>query len=252
MKTSFAAISDIHENYPDQPARADALLIAGDCFAIKSFMHKQENLHAELIRQERELDRLVEFILDVEVKQVVIIAGNHDYLFEILGPELVNYALNHRARKAANLRKMDPPEIVYLENSGFEFQGHQIWGTPHAAKIKESPWPRSTSFVLDEEDYLANFKLQPADIILTHNSPNLNGKEPPDSLPASDKLAEEIKRVKPQVVICGHYHWMRGEYQWPGTKLLSSSRTKPYDRDNLEDDTVEFYQDAPYFYFELE
>lgn len=250
---SFATVSDIHENYPDSPASVDALLIAGDVFGREFWDRKQE-----LVRQFHALPAFIRFLAFVEADTVILISGNHDYLFELLGLETTNHVLNNELKKYSRTHSVTVPKVIYLENSGTEFQGLQIWGTPLSAQSPSGLYPRTKAFVLNQDDYCEQVSLPKKQaIILSHNSPNLTKEDhtPIDSTKAGMSLEKEIINAAPEIFISGHFHWMRGTYSIGSTKVINPSATRAYPPkpeilDKNEPNYIPVPED-PYFYFEI-
>src|ERR1041385_4660290 len=108
MKLVFT--SDCHGHFseailPD----GDILIVAGDVFANRS-----SNPEADAEYQIQELHALDEYCGNLSFKRVLLIAGNHDWVFE-------------RNRDAASQLQ----SIEYLEDSGTEIAGVKFWGSPH-------------------------------------------------------------------------------------------------------------------------
>ena len=235
---SFSSLADIHGNFHiDLPEPADCFLFAGDIFLKRGGDRKQQ-----LIQQYEDLPDALEFLRSIPAELIVMIAGNHDYLFELLGKETTNYVLNNYGL----LRGEEAPEIIYLENDSVEFKGKTIWGTPHSAFEEEKKWPRTHAFVLDGDDYIEQVQLPEVDIILSHSSPEYSGIA--DHPRAASHLQKEIERVCPEVLVSGHFHWMRGEHRIGDTKAFVPAATQPY-REGVVPYSV--FEEDLYFYFEL-
>lgn len=245
----FAAISDIHEQFPDPCMPADCLLFPGDMFLGFSAEMTRDEYNKHLIRQsEVILPEVIEYFLGLPVDTIIMTAGNHDHLFDFLGLELTNYVLNQKMTAAARkINQNEYPRIIYLENSFCEFKGLKIWGTPFSPLSPNGVYPRTRTFVLSGEDYIEQLNIPDADIILSHATPDLNDDEPPDNLDALDYLESEIKRAGPKVLVSGHYHWMRGKYRIGETDVLVPANTLKH-----TGPTIQAIKEDPYMYFELE
>lgn len=124
---------------------------------------------------------------------VVLIAGNHDILFQ---------------KKAEKARKLlsKHDKIYYLEDSGCRVEGISFYGTPWQPEFG-SGW----AFTLDTEQEL-NKKWQniPSDVqvLISHGPPagildfTVDGKH----VGSSSLLAETTQRIKPQLHLFGHIH----------------------------------------------
>ena len=134
-------ISDLHGCYPSLEG-GDLLLIAGD-----------------LTDQSTPLE-LLKFLLWLDkqrYRQKIFIAGNHDNFIEKMG-------CHHETL---------PENTKYLCDSGVEFNGLKIWGSPWT-KMFNRQNPRCKAFALDTELELRyKFNLIPSDtdILVTHSPP---------------------------------------------------------------------------------
>jgi len=68
-----------------------------------------------------EVSEMLEWLNEQDYKHIVLIAGNHDFLFE------------QNEDVAEKLLKLNP-NITYLNDSGVTIEGFKIWGSPI------SPW----------------------------------------------------------------------------------------------------------------
>lgn len=129
-------LSDLHGFFPCLPGKADLLILAGDYTA-------SENVD--------QWEMFFEWVEAADYRKKVIIGGNHD-----------NF-LMHRSMEG--VRNFD-----YLYDSGVEFEGFKIWGTPWTLKF-EGINPRCCAFTVEEEVHLAEkWKMIPddTDILITH------------------------------------------------------------------------------------
>lgn len=133
-------IADLHGHYPELEG-GDLLIVAGD-----------------LTARDIEGD-YVEFMLwlgEQNYKKILLIAGNHDNFMQKL-PPYTDHELH----------------IHYLCDSGTEFEGLKIWGSPWT-KTFEGMNPHCKAFTFDDEEELAiKFSLIPedVDILVTHSPP---------------------------------------------------------------------------------
>lgn len=238
----FAALSDIHQLPVAPPEPVDCLLFAGD--ALQGYLIDEDfDYHKQLIYQYQALPQFVNWLSLTSADEVIMISGNHDYLFELLGAATTEYVLNNMLQQYS----YPTPQITVLDNSLTTFAGKTIWGTAYCSMNPEQSKPFSSAYLLTEEQYLLT-SLPVADIILSHLPPELPSAKPVDSLKAAKHLKAEIMRVKPQVVVAGHYHWLRGEYQIEDSKIIIPSVAQEYRKDVPG---VHAIQEDPYIYFEL-
>lgn len=186
-------IADLHGFEPKLPG-GDLLILAGD-------YTDQGKL--------TEWGRFFYWLKQQQYDKKVLIAGNHDNLFETGFPK------NHK--QAEQLKEviefLDISEdFEYLCDSGTEYEGLKIWGTPW------TPWfhgvnPKCKSF-MDSETYLEKrFRLIPErlDILITHGpmrhilDQNIDGYAC-----GSPSLRKNIDRVQPRFHVFGHIHEQGG------------------------------------------
>jgi Icc-related predicted phosphoesterase len=154
------------------------------------------------------------WLQDSHFTAVVMIAGNHDILFQ-KKPE--------KARKL--LSKHD--KIYYLEDSGCRVGGISFYGTPWQPEFG-SGW----AFTLDTEQEL-NKKWQniPSDVqfLITHGPPagildfTIDGKH----VDSTSLLAEISQRIKPQLHLFGHIHEGYGKCTIGGVTFVNGSICNP-------------------------
>jgi len=181
------AISDQHGVLPDVPS-CDLCIIAGDVCPATNH---------QLWYQEHWLDTNFRYWLKkIDAKKIVGIAGNHDYIFQ------------NAPQKVPSL------PWTYLQDSKTEFEGYKIWGTPW------QPWFFDWAFNLYEKDLLEKWALIPndTDILVVHGPPYGYGDKAPRvggkgyELVGSPGLLKKIQEVKPKLVVFGHIHEGRGEW----------------------------------------
>lgn len=105
------AISDTHGNLPEIP-QGDVLCIAGDISPLKY----QRNLPSMVPWLAK---RFATWADKLPVEKVVLVAGNHDFVFQ--SPEY---------RDAAIAAVTSLGKVVYLENSTYEHNGKLFYGSP--------------------------------------------------------------------------------------------------------------------------
>lgn len=189
------AISDLHGYYPTLEG-GDLLIIAGDLTA-------RDELNELAFSFTNWLDKQ-------PYKKKIIVAGNHDNILQ-------------------NIEGNFWWEIAtYLCDSGTEFEGLKIWGSPWT-KTFEGMNPRCKAFTLDTEEELAEkFQKIPldTDILVTHGPPygmqdivrrrcTLDGSEV--SLcehKGSESLADRLEIVKPRLHVFGHIHEGYGMHEF--------------------------------------
>lgn len=185
-----ACLSDTHGHLPEIP-ECDLLLLGGDYCPFPK--HFQEGWFRQ---------QMAPWLAKISEKtKVVGVAGNHDWIFE-LHPHLVP--------------KM---EWTYLQDSGTEFNGFKIWGTPWQPRFFD--W----AFNADEPKLTMVWDMIPddTDILVLHGPPygygdkstfrtNYDGEWPGYEHAGSPSLLKRIEAIKPKLVVAGHIHPGYGRY----------------------------------------
>ena len=178
----------------------DVLILGGDMLANRS---GDPDVDAALqLNAIRELDA---YCGTLGFKHVLMIAGNHDWVFE-------------RYKGAREVLK----NITYLEDSGTQIEGIKFWGSPH------QPWFYDWAFNHPRNgEALAHYwSLIPddTDVLITHGPPygilDLPfGKQ--DSA-GCELLLERVLQVNPRVHIFGHIHGSYGREQIGKTLFVNA------------------------------
>jgi Icc-related predicted phosphoesterase len=178
----------------------DVLILAGDILANRS---GDPDIDAAIqLNAIRDLDA---YCGTLGFKHVLMIAGNHDWVFE-------------RYKGAHNVLK----HIFYLEDSGTEINGVKFWGSPH------QPWFYDWAFNHPRNGpALAHYwSLIPddTDVLITHGPPygilDLPfGKGEPAGC---ELLRKRVLDVNPRVHIFGHIHGSYGTQQIGETLFVNA------------------------------
>lgn len=197
---SIVASSDLHGYLPQLPP-CDLLLLGGDLCPDGT-----PQLQAEWLDT-----TFRSWLKQQPAKHIVAVAGNHDFVFQER-PDLI-------------------PQLpwIYLQDSGTELLGLKIWGSPWQPVFFD--W----AFNLTEPGLAEKWKLIPADtdILLLHGPPHgLGDRTKRGDHTGSPSLVTRIEEVQPKLVICGHIHEARGEYQLGPSRIVNVSqldlRYEPY------------------------
>lgn len=174
-------ISDLHGFYPKLEG-GDLLIVAGD------------------LTRTGEMEEYLTFghwLEAAEYNKKVIIAGNHDT------------ALETDARECywEWLWKTD---AVYLCDSGTEFEGLRIWGSPWT-KTFPGMNPHAKAFTVDtEEELWEKFRTMAhnIDVLVTHSPPygRLDELMEEGKHVGSAALEYAVKRMRPKLHVFGHIH----------------------------------------------
>lgn len=178
-------ISDLHGFFPTLPG-GDLLIVAGDLTGRDS---------------QKDYDHFFLWLSDQQYKKKIWIAGNHDGLIE--------------KRKLDITFTFTDPRTLYLCDSGFEFEGLKIWGSPW------TPTFYNWHFMKDRgADIREKWNLIPrdTDILVTHGPPwgvldNTNPQNPidKDSYVGCEELRHTLERIQPRLHVFGHVHESYGQ-----------------------------------------
>ncbi len=180
-------ISDLHGHYPELEG-GDLLIVAGDLTARDTILE-----HAEFIK----------WLSNVNYKKVIVIAGNHDGC--LVDPTTAKALFSYIPLADVNAE--------YLQDSGTEFDGLKIWGSPWTLTFPGMN-PHCKAFTVDTEEELAKkWDLIPdnVDILVTHSPAYGNFdflKNSESESVGSRTLWEKLKvaSIKPKLFVFGHIH----------------------------------------------
>lgn len=185
-------IADLHGFFPKLDG-GDLLIVAGDLTATDTAV---------------EYMKFHEWIRKQKYKKIILIAGNHDNLIQ----------------KGFFTGKSITPEWLgfdYLLDSGIEFEGLKIWGSPWT-KTFPGMNPHCKAFTFDTEDELADkFEKIPrdTDILITHSPPySVLDKIVDGYSVGSLYLFNWFKYIeRPKLHVFGHIHEAYGQAEiFPG------------------------------------
>jgi Icc-related predicted phosphoesterase len=171
---SFDCVSDLHGFQPEFVG-GDLLIIAGDLTARNT---------------KEEYDRFILWLSKLPYRCKIVIAGNHDGLIE----------------KGNVTIKADPAHnIHYLCDSGFEFEGLKIWGSPYTPTFLNWYFMRHRG-----NEIRKHWDLIPddTDVLVTHGPPYGIFDETEDEIRVGceDLRKAVMERIKPKIHCFGHIH----------------------------------------------
>lgn len=172
----FIAISDTHGRHADLILpKGDVLIHAGD---------------VSRIGDKNEIINFLQWFDDQDFAYKVFIAGNHDFFFEKMPPEIVTNSV--------------PPGIIYLNDSGITIEGVKIWGSP------VTPWFFDWAFNKQRGAAIQkHWDLIPddVDILLTHGPVyQILDKTISRQHVGCADLLQKVMEIQPKYHICGHIH----------------------------------------------
>ena len=195
-------LADLHGHYPKLEG-GDLLIVAGDL----TKAHSKEELLA-----------FIRWLQGQSYTKKVFISGNHDTM--LVGPWPGGLKGPFREDKAFY-------DFDYLCDSGTEFEGLKIWGSPWTP-LFEGVNPACTAFMLPEAELEAKFALIPNDtnILITHGPPYQGSiAHPSEEYSRLDKNASGrhvgstalLKHINPdgglKLHVFGHVHEGYGIYE---------------------------------------
>lgn len=190
----IVAVSDTHKYYDHlEVPDGDVFVHAGDI---------------EVEQGMSELLHLKKWLTKLPHKYKIVIAGNHDFLFQ-------------QARDLVTRELKDV--CTYLENEETIIQGVKFWASPYTPRFG------SWAFMKERGDAISrvwNLIPDKVDVLITHGPPmgildvvNI-GRNKGESQGCFD-LMRAVKRVKPKVHIFGHIHEGHGHIEKDGTKFYN-------------------------------
>jgi Icc-related predicted phosphoesterase len=186
-------VADLHGHYPKLEG-GDLLIVAGDLTArhtLTEFLDCFEWLHSQ------------------DYRKVIWIAGNHD---EVQWERYLMGSAQFGCDPYDNPSLMLESRPQYLCDSGTEFEGLKIWGTPWTLTF-EGINPLCRAFTDTEEGLRDKFALIPddIDILISHGPPYgvFDIVEDPGGRlmnAGSEALLDAFARVIPTLHVFGHIH----------------------------------------------
>ena len=142
------------------------------------------------VGQSHEIFNFMQWYSKLPYKYKLIIAGNHDWLFE-----------THRLLA---LEKV-PQNVTYLEDSGIEIEGIKFWGSP------VQPLFYNWAFNRPEEKLVKHWQAIPddTDVLITHSPPHtiMDWSIYDNIHTGSPSLYFEVtERIKCSLSVFGHIH----------------------------------------------
>jgi Icc-related predicted phosphoesterase len=182
-------LREIHNNHPD------AILIHAGDISYRGRLHEVEDF--------------IEWYSSLPFKHKIMIAGNHDFLFET------------EPDKRKEIIDRLGPDIIYLEDSGIELEGLKFWGSPI------TPWFHNWAFNRVAEKINEHWDLIPTDInvLITHGPPYLTLDDTRSGLRVGcPGLSEKIKNLSElKAHVFGHIHEAQGIVEKDGVTYVNAS-----------------------------
>lgn len=187
----IVCLSDTHGAHREvEVPQGDLLIHAGD-FCAYGYLE--------------ELTDFNDWLGELPHPQKIIIAGNHDLCFEKSPVE---------AEKLID-------KAVYLNDSGFQWGGLSIWGSPITPRFFDFAFNRDRGAAIRQHWDLIPKEI---DILITHGPPRgiLDETFKGDSA-GCDDLKEILNSIRPKLHLFGHIHEGYGKMYGQGIQFVNAS-----------------------------
>ncbi len=165
-------ISDLHGCKPALQG-GDLLIVAGDLTGRDTIEEHME---------------FVQWFKKAEYRYKVLIAGNHDGLY---------YKALHESKRLYE-------NAIYLCDSGIEFEGLKIWGSPWTPIFSDWHFMKKRG---DEIGKMWDLIPKDTDILVTHGPPfGIQDHIKGEGCTGCEELRIAIDRIKPKLHVFGHIH----------------------------------------------
>ncbi len=191
MKIKFVCIADTHNKHDEiDIPHGDVLLVAGDF---------------TMMGRPREIRKFNLFLEGLPHEYKVVIAGNHDFLFEREPQEAQALLTN----------------CIYLEDSSIEISNIKIYGTPWQPEFMDWAFNLPRGDIIKEKwDMIP----EDTDILITHGPPySICDKTIHGDPEGCVDLLNAVRQVKPKYHIFGHIHEAYGIIKEEKTKYINAS-----------------------------
>lgn len=154
-----------------------------------------------------EVKRFFEWFSRQDYTHKILIAGNHDFFFEVASQE--------------SIEQMIPEEVIYLNDSGVSIEGIHIWGSPISPFFFNWAFNRQRGAEIDQ-----HWQLIPkeTDILITHGPPYgiLDDTARGEKVGCED-LLKKVEEIRPRLHVFGHIHEAYGQLTQKGIKYVNAS-----------------------------
>jgi len=198
-------ISDLHGHYPKLEG-GDLLIVAGD-------LTSDDRIPS--------WKAYYDWLQDQDYKKIVYIAGNHD--------NFLTHALSSHEADKLELDRGDP-KMEYLCDSGTEFGGLRIWGSPWTKRLPGMN-PNCMAFTVDTDEELAEKWAripEDVDILVTHCPPFAIMDEVQSyydkqiEYVGSYSLLKKIEKIQPRLMVFGHIHECYGKMTAENLQIIKN------------------------------
>jgi Icc-related predicted phosphoesterase len=163
---------------------ADVLIHAGD------FMASGRSIE--------EIDDFDDWLDSLPHRHKIVVAGNHDLLFESTPVEA----------------KVHLSSAVYLENASVTLEGLHFWGCPVTPVLRD--WAFSVDRGACSREFWSRIPAE-TDVLVTHGPPFgiLDKDHILSSHMGCQDLTQAVREIKPRLHVFGHVHGGYGQETWP-------------------------------------
>jgi len=186
-------ISDTHGKHDDlQAVAGDMIIHAGDVTNLGS---------------EAEAKEFLNWFKALDFTYKIFVAGNHDFYFQ----NLYDFELND----------LIPEGVTYLNDSGINIEGLNIWGSPIQPFFFNMAFNKKRGMEIKE-----HWDLIPegTDILITHGPPfNILDKTIHGMHVGCQDLLDALQLKKPKIHVFGHIHEEYGVKETHSIKFINAS-----------------------------
>lgn len=238
----FAFLSDTHEGHRKTiPIECDILCYTGDI-----------TNHGD----PKVVEDFISWLDEYPARAKVFIAGNHDKTFDAkfchhktVNGDYLNEHIIYKHAEIKYLLKNLPQGVNYLENTGVNLFGYNIWGSPYSPRFGGSDW----AFSKDRgEDIAKEWAKIPSNthVLLTHgpaygvlDNKVERGRITEDGLGCQQLASRVVKLNKLALHAFGHIHENYGTVMQP----VSNTRRVMFVNSALQKNTskLDFVNDKP-------
>jgi len=189
----FVVISDTHNKHKElELPQGDVLLHAGDVSG-RGY--------------EKEIGKFLQWFSAQPFQYKIFIAGNHDFFFE--------------KATEKEIQKLIPPDVIYLNDSGTNIEGIQLWGSP------VQPWFYDWAFNRQRgAEIRKHWEIIPknTDILITHGPPyGVLDQTVKGQAVGCEELIKFVQEIQPRFHVFGHIHEAFGVRNINGTTYINAS-----------------------------
>jgi len=197
--TKFALLSDSHGHLPVIEEPVDFLIHAGDIAPLS-------NHHPSFQRDWME-SVFYPYLSEIPAKYILWIYGNHDFVGDSSGSYYQHLTFYEKEGKAP------PPNVYNITDELIELEGLFFYGYPYVPNLPGWAFNRENS----ELKELAA-QIPPCDILISHGPPQGYGDRMTFSHVGDQNLTDNLERISPQLLVCGHIHEASGISEHPNVE----------------------------------